>query len=146
MDEITVRVAADSDAGSLSELADQLGYDRSADDIAAWLGKPDEARIVLVAEIGGMLVGWIQAQDTEFLQYSRYLEIAGLVVADGQRGRGIGRHLVDAATDWGRRRGHSEVRVRSNVTRSRAHGFYESLGFARVKTSYTFARRLDDSP
>ncbi len=77
------------------------------------------------------------------MQYPRVLEISGLAVAATARGQGVGTCLVDAVTQWGRSRGHDQLFVRSNVARDEAHQFYESVGFTRQKTSYTFAKAIE---
>jgi GNAT superfamily N-acetyltransferase len=96
-----------------------------------------------VAEIDGGLVGWIEAHDRELLQHPRVVEIGGLVVDQGMRGRGIGESLVAAVTAWGLGRGHSEIMVRSNIIRDGAHQFYNGLVFRRAKTSYTFSKEIE---
>ncbi len=58
------------------------------------------------------------------------------------RGGGIGRMLVDAIEEWGLGMGIETARVSSNVTRERAHRFYERLGYEKVKTSYSLVRTL----
>lgn len=143
MAEIVIRPIRGGDSAVVSELAQQLGYVRPALEIEQWIAGSDSSRVALVAESDGLVVGWIQAHDLDLLVHSRVLEIGGLVVGEGARGRGIGRQLVDAVIEWGRARGHTEVWVRSNVVREGAHGFYEDIGFTRVKTSYSFALRID---
>jgi PhnO protein len=65
-----------------------------------------------------------------------------LVVAEGLRGGGIGTALVEAAAERLKAAGCGLLEVTSNIKRSRAHGFYERLGFER--TSYRFARILNE--
>jgi GNAT superfamily N-acetyltransferase len=40
-----------------------------------------------------------------------------------------------AAEDWARGKGYNVVRLRSNVMRADAHGFYDALGYPSTKTS-----------
>lgn len=139
MDEITIRPAEVEDAVVLSELARQLGYGRSPEAIRRWILDATDHRVALVAESVGEIVGWVEAHELELLQSPRFLEIGGLVVAEGVRGQGIGRCLVEALIDWSRERSHTEIRVRSNVVRAGAHAFYKVLGFERQKTSHTYS-------
>ena len=128
-----------ADAPQVAELARQLGYNPSTGEISDWLDASHNQRVALVVEEDDKIVGWIQAHDLELLQYPRVLEIGGLIVDERARGAGIGKLLVVAVADWGRDRGHTEIFVRSNVTRDGAHNFYEGLGFERTKTSHTFS-------
>lgn len=146
MDEITIRPALVEDAAALSALSHQLGYGRSAEAIGQWIAGGGDSRVALVAENAGEVVGWLEAHELELLQYPRFLEIGGMVVAEGLRGMGVGSRLIEEVIDWGRRRGHTEIRVRSNVVRDGAHAFYEGLGFVRRKTSYTFSLDLGAEP
>jgi len=143
MDEITIRHVTVDDAPALSDLSSQLGYGRAAEAIRQWILDERGSRVALVAESGGEAVGWLEAHEMELLQYPRFLEIGGLVVAEHMRGRGIGRRLVEALVEWGRDRWHTEIRVRSNVVRDAAHPFYEGLGFVRQKTSHTYSLDID---
>jgi GNAT superfamily N-acetyltransferase len=142
MSELTVRRARGADVEVMAELATQLGYDIAPAHIGRWLAAGAEGRVAFVAAFGGDVVGWAQAHNMELLQYPRVLEVGGLVVADRVRGRGAGKLLIDAIADWGRRHGHTEIQVRSNVTRADAHEFYEALGFESVKTSHTFSKAI----
>jgi ribosomal protein S18 acetylase RimI-like enzyme len=139
LDEITIRMAVADDAADLSELAGQLGYQRTPNEIEAWIERSGGSMVALVAGVGGVVVGWLEAHEVDLLQSPRSVEIGGLVVAEGMRDKGVGRQLVDAASLWAKERGHESLEVRSNIVRDGAHDFYEGLGFKRVKTSYTFS-------
>ena len=73
------------------------------------------------------------------------VEVAGLVVDEKCRGRGIGRALMGRAESWAREHGCAMVSLRSNVIRSEAHAFYQGLGYSLVKTQHAFRRKLDRS-
>ena len=142
MGDIAIRRARSSDVVAIAELANQLGYEVSPAQVGRWLAAGAEGRAAFVAVLDDEIVGWVQGHDLDLLQYPRVLEIGGLVVAGAVRRRGLGRLLVAAVVDWGRRHGHREVLVRSNITRTGTPDFYESLGFLRTKTSYTFSKRI----
>lgn len=144
MSEFQIRQLFVSDAPQVSELARELGYDVSANDASLRIAGLAARRECAFAGVrDGSVVGWIHAADRRLLQEPPVLEIGGLVVAEGSRGMGVGQRLVDAVNRWGKQRGHDKLFVRSNVTRSDAHGFYEELGFSRDKTSHTFSRSID---
>ena len=87
-------------------------------------------------------MGWIEVVETRHLAVDQRAEIAGLVVASGARGRGIGRQLVGCAERWALERGLTDVVVRSRVTREAAHRFYLRQGYQLTKTSAVFTKQL----
>lgn len=134
-----------SDAAAVAELTRQLGYDVTVEEVAQRyeMLATTPGCVVLVADDGARIVGWIQALDRVLIQWKRVLEIGGLVVDDERRGEGIGAALVDAVTQWARQNGHTTLFVRSNAIRKGAHDFYPALGFAHWKTSHTYVRELE---
>jgi GNAT superfamily N-acetyltransferase len=64
------------------------------------------------------------------------------VVDAAARRCGIGTLLVDAAQQWARAAGLSEIIVRSNVVRDASHVFYLALGYRRLKTQHVYAKSL----
>jgi GNAT superfamily N-acetyltransferase len=93
-------------------------------------------------ELGGLAVGWVQAGEVHSLESDPWAEIRGLVVTGHHRGHGLGRALVEAAAEWGRARGLTLLRLRTNVRQTETHGFYERLGFEVRKTQLALARPL----
>jgi GNAT superfamily N-acetyltransferase len=138
---IALAVAADADA--LASLSGELGYPSSSAQIASRLAAlPDDHR-VWVARADGRVVGWIHAYVARHVVLDPYVEIGGLVVGEGERGRGIGPRLIDEACAWARSLGCDRVGVHSNVLRADAHRFYEREGFVLEKRQGVFTRRLD---
>ncbi len=144
MNETRVRRARPEDSGHLAALSTQLGYPMSAADASERLDRlsshPDHA--ILVAEEAGTVAGWIQVSLPRIFETPASAEIAGLIVDEGRRGRGIGRMLVAAAVEWARSEGCRAVRVRSNVIRERAHAFYAREGFRELKTQKVLEKTL----
>ena len=140
-----IRRAEPRDSPRLAELSTELGYPMTPAEAGARLaelsGHPDHA--ILVAEAGGRVAGWIQVSLPRIFETPARAEIAGLVVDETARGAGIGRELVGAAVDWARERGCVAVRVRSNVLRERAHGFYRREGFVDLKTQVVLEKTID---
>ena len=139
-----IRHATPPDAPHLAQLSTQLGYPMSAGEaearLAAIAGHPDHA--LLVADADGRVAGWLQVSLPRIFESPRQAEIAGLIVAENARGRGLGRALVNAAVQWARERDCSALRVRSNVIREEAHAFYHHAGFAEIKTQRVFEKPL----
>lgn len=141
---IVIRLARVKDAGHTTELATQLGYPTTLEQMRRRLAQVLEAEdhAVYVAELDGRVVGWIHVCVRPLVQVDRAAEIEGVVVDEACRGRGIGRLLIRQIERWVRERGCDTIYVRSNIIRERAHGFYERLGYENIKTSLTFRKVL----
>jgi GNAT superfamily N-acetyltransferase len=140
---LKIRKATADDALTIAQLSGQLGYPVEAHVMRERLERflQLEEHAVFVAETT-KVIGWIHGAEYELLEVGRHAEIWGLVVADGQRGKGVGRQLIDAVEQWARDRGLDEISVRSNVIRPESHPFYERLGFTRYKTQHAYRKRL----
>ena len=102
---VSVRPATRADAGPVAALSGQLGYATTLDKVEHRLERllAGERDIVYVAiDPAGEVVGWIQASVRELVMVDHHAEVGGLVVAEGQRGRGCGRMLMAAAESWAR--------------------------------------------
>jgi GNAT superfamily N-acetyltransferase len=139
-----LRPARGADREDLARLSTELGYPMTPEEAQARLaeiaGHADHA--ILVAELDDRVVGWIQVSLPRIFESPSQAEIAGLVVAEGVRSRGIGRALVGEAERWSRARGCSALRVRSNVIRERAIAFYRRAGFVEIKTQRVLEKSL----
>jgi GNAT superfamily N-acetyltransferase len=141
---VEVAAAEPADAGELARLSTQLGYPMTEAEALERLGMlrghPDH--LLLVARRDGRAAGWLQVSRTRIFETPDSAEIAGLVVDEAERGRGIGPMLLRAAEEWARRSGCAALRVRSNVVRERAHGFYRREGYRDVKKQCVFEKEL----
>ena len=140
-----IRRARPEDALALAALCGQLGYPTAVEAVRErlplLLDQPDQ-RLWVALGAGERVVGFLHAALRRQLETAAFVHVAALVVAEDQRSRGIGRRLLDEAEGWALASGVHCVRVRSNVVRERAHGFYARAGYARVKTSHLFAKQL----
>ena len=143
--EVVTRAVVMEDAEAIAELSGQLGYETSStrmtDRIASILPLTKD-HLVLVACVGGEVVGWIEAEVARHLQSEPHTVITGLVVRDGARSLGIGSRLCAEAEEWSLQRGVPLIRVTSRMTRERAHRFYLREGFVQTKTSAVFEKIL----
>ncbi|HEX6262030.1 MAG TPA: GNAT family N-acetyltransferase [Actinomycetota bacterium] len=137
-----IRPVTADDAEAVARLSTQLGYPATAEEIVERLAGLPSHHAVLVAELGGAVVGWIQVQESRLVVERLRADITGLVVDQTARREGVGRRLVEAVERWAADRGAERIRVRSNVVREDAHAFYPSLGFEIAKTSTVFEKRL----
>jgi ribosomal protein S18 acetylase RimI-like enzyme len=140
-----IRPATPHDAPHIRLLLDQLGYHDTPEAIenrlAAFLERPDS--IVLVAENDDRtLLGCIHLLTANRLAEGAYGEIASLVIDKAQRGRGIGRELVEHAARWLADKRMTMMRVLCNVVRQGALRFYDRLGFGETKSLKVFVRKL----
>ncbi|MFN2623402.1 MAG: N-acetyltransferase family protein [Chthoniobacterales bacterium] len=140
---MNIRKATVDDATAIARLSGELGYPVEAhvmrERLARLLGRDEH--VVFVAETAEV-AGWIHAAEHELLEVGRHCEICGLVVGAGQRGKGIGRRLIEAVEEWAPSHGLKQISVRSNVIRPESHPFYESVGFERYKTQHAYRKRL----
>jgi GNAT superfamily N-acetyltransferase len=136
--DVTVRPATDADLGPVVALLEHGSLVEGKEDPLD-LAPYREALVdmgrypggVLVAEVGGQVVGVCQLIVFRHLQSRGGLcaEIESVHVHPEQRGRGIGRVLVEAAVQQARDLGCYRVQLTSNMARPDAHRFYQSLGF-----------------
>jgi GNAT superfamily N-acetyltransferase len=137
-----VRAARAQDAERIAMLMAQLGYNVSAAVLYERLERRGERREVFVAESADGIVGWAGVSVDQTFVEGFGADLEGLVVDESVRSHGIGERLLEAAEAWARERGCTEIRVRSNVVRKRAHEFYGRHGYATVKTQYNLRKRL----
>jgi GNAT superfamily N-acetyltransferase len=142
---VRIRPMTEADAPVVADLTTQLGYPTSPTEtterISVLLARPDD-HAVLVAEEDGRAIAWVHVAIYTSLESGRVATIGGLVVGEGHRSGGIGARLLAAAEEWARENGAAKMVVRSRVTRERAHRFYEREGYAILKTSHVFEKRL----
>ncbi len=144
-DQITIRLAKEEDVEALTDLAGQLGYPSTGQQVfsrlTVLLARPDE-NAIFVADKNGRLFGWVHAHIYRLLVDDPEVEIGGLIVDESVRGQGIGEQLMWAAETWAKKMGCSSVYLRSNTIRTPAHEFYKRLGYEIIKSQYAFRKNL----
>lgn len=143
-DAVHVRPILPNDSAAVAQLAGQLGYARTPEQVSHWVRQLDGRtdRAAFVAEVDGEVAGWIEVSLVHHLQSEPFGLIGGLVVREGLRGAGVGRQLCQQAERWTRERGVSQLRVTSRSTREAAHRFYLRDGYREVKVSMVFEKTL----
>ena len=137
-----VRIARIDDDARIAELTAQLGYEvtqEAADERLRRILQRRDNR-VLVAEHEGRVAGWLHAVIADYIETGPFVVIASLVVDRTMRKRGIGRALLSSAEQWAVERGCQVVRLWSSAARTDAHRFYERLGYAHIKTQFSFVK------
>jgi GNAT superfamily N-acetyltransferase len=120
--------------------ADQLGATRDAPpadgDMAPYQRAlraidADPAHLLIVAEAGGEVVATLQLSFLPGLARRGALraQVEAVRVREDYQGTGLGAAIMTWVIDEARRRGCALVQLTSDKTRTRAHRFYERLGF-----------------
>jgi len=88
-------------------------------------------RVLVVAEDDGEVVGMAYAETRVPSRFSdeRALELFGVVVRAGHRGRGVGRALVAEAAWFARERGLGFIELKSFWPNKESIAFWQALGF-----------------
>ncbi|BCB82536.1 GNAT family N-acetyltransferase [Phytohabitans flavus] len=122
-----VAMLADDSLGTARESADDPSYAAAFDQIDA-----DPRNTLVVADRAGEVVGTMQLTYIPSLTYrgGERLQIEAVRIRADQRGRGLGREMIQWAIDQGRARGCRLVQLTTDKRRDDAHRFYASLGFA----------------
>ena len=98
-----------------------------------------DPRGVLVAEIGGEIVGYVT---TSMDLANRVGYIANMAVAAESQGKGVGRRLVEAALDRFRRAGLTGARIATLETNKVGRHLYPAMGFEEVARQIYFYKKL----
>jgi len=103
--------------------------------------KNDENYKTYVALFENYVIGCITMVQTMALEYEvGYLKINGLVVKENFQKKGIGTKLLKLAENYASEKGLSYLILNCGFQRTKAHEFYESIGFD--KLSYCFTKKV----
>jgi GNAT superfamily N-acetyltransferase len=133
MQEISIKKAEVHHAPQMAELLGQLGYPTEPGEVRKKISalSPSKADFIWIAQTQGKVVGLLAFHLTPLLHAPGSLgRITALVVDENFRGKGIGRLLVETAEKWARDRECTRIELTSGEQRSRAHRFYQDLGYA----------------
>jgi GNAT superfamily N-acetyltransferase len=138
--DIRIRAITREDAPVINKLSRQLGYILSPADTLVNIDQLSDLQdhAAFVAICNEQVVGWVHAFETRTVESLPFIELAGLVVDEQYRSKGIGKLLVDQVRKWCAERKIRSVRVRSNIIRKEAHQFYLSNGFTEIKEQKVF--------
>jgi GNAT superfamily N-acetyltransferase len=140
-----IRAARPQDYPRMAELSRQLGYESSAQQIAARMSNIEgssEHAVFVAQSPEGRILGWIGLCILHMVEADARAEVSGLVVDENTRSKGIGRRLLERGEQWAREKGCRQIGLRTNVIRERAHAFYERQGYQHTKTQRTYRKNL----
>jgi GNAT superfamily N-acetyltransferase len=141
---VSIRPATTDDVAALRELLAQLGYPLGAAEVRrrydAVAGSADHVMMVGVDD--GRVTALCHMYVRPALDKPPEVVVQALVVDQASRGLGIGKLMMTAAEAYATDRGFTSVALGSNVSRSAAHAFYESLGYRNEATSHQFRKML----
>jgi GNAT superfamily N-acetyltransferase len=128
---ITLRPATPGDAERIAALFTDEGYPSGPSDIVERLARFDsEHSRVIVADNGGQVLGFVAIHALPRFEHTdRIIRIMALVVDAGERGRGIGRLLMEEAERLGRDLDAAFAEVTAGHHRPDARHLYEELGY-----------------
>lgn len=143
---LTIRPASWDDEAAIAALLEGMGGHDGATVRPGWtsalgtaLQSPDSR--VLVAQRGGAVIGVAHLQTRSSLAHgSREGWLDVLAVAAGERGRGVGRALVDAIDRAAVLLGCQSIALESAHWRNDAHGVYRAIGFVEQPPARRFRR------
>ena len=142
-----IRLAVLSDAEAINEInAVSLGYPcelrLTSRLISTVLAHPDH--VLLVFEEDKQVIGYIHAERYISLYESEFYNLLGLAVRQGYHGQGVGRTLLRAVEDYAKDQGAMGIRLNSGSQRTKAHRFYENMGYDGHKLQKRFIKRFED--
>ncbi len=146
MNNYIIRECTVSDAPAISHLNRiAMGYEYSICDTKKKLSVlllSDKDKI-FVAEINGIVVGYIHANDYDLLYAPHIKNIMGIAVSPDHRNCGIGKALLFRIEEWAKSTGAEGVRLVSGAERKEAHEFYKKCGFVQNKEQLNFKKVIE---
>jgi len=87
----------------------------------------------LFAEQNGKLIGYVNGGSKKFAhRKSKYFEIDNLGVIPEEKGKGIGKLLLDKILEWAKRKDYQKIYLNCYAKNSEALSFYKKSGFNEI--------------
>lgn len=145
--EVTVRPGRLDDAAFEAALNRSLGWCWDEEHlIAEYHDDAYEPSSVLVAEIDGRVVGKLELFIGVKAVHGRFGMIRRFAVHPDLRGQGVGRTLLNAATERALAEGCSFIELSVDVTNPSAHALYQREGFVEDRVEIMMRKSLDGKP
>lgn len=92
-----------------------------------------KGRVVLVAEVDGIVVGMCSGQlNISTAEGAPSVLLEDVAVLEAWRGRGVGRKLVEAVKEWAKENGALRMQLLADADNGSALGFYSRIGWKRT--------------
>lgn len=125
-------------------LREKLWPDCSDSDNDTWFAR-DDATSFLAFRDDGSMCGFVEVGSRPYAEgcdSSPVGYIEGWWVDDDMRRRGVGRALIEAAEDWCRSKGRTEVASDALIDNDVSHTAHRALGFTEVERLVMFRKTL----
>lgn len=121
------------------------GSDRA--EVAYQLAHPERFQILVAEDGKGSFIGWLEVSLRDYAEGCEtspvgYLE--GWYVLPGQRKKGIGRMLVEAAERWARGKGCIEMASDTELQNTLSQQVHTRLGYDQVERIVCFRKSLKE--
>ena len=136
---VALRSGRPEDSASVAELLGELGYPTTPQQAAERIERitADPATWLVVAELDGDVAGFGVLHVQNLVERDEPgVEVAGLVVGERFRRRGIGELLMEALEQEARARGGKVMVLNTAHRRADAHAFYEAVGYEHTGRRY----------
>ena len=134
-----------TDVEALSQINEQaLGYSFSTEKTAQQLAKliQDSHHFFIGFEDvkSHQLLGYVHAEVYQSLYSDPGFNVLALAVLPDQKGKGIGKTLLQGLEQEAKQRGYAFIRLNSADYRIEAHAFYEHVGYSCDKLQKRFIK------
>src|SRR5688500_12240633 len=139
-----VREYEPADRRAYQALREKLWPDCSDADNDSWFAR-DDATTFLAERPDGSLCGFVEVGSrpyAEDCESSPVGYIEGWWVDDDMRKRGVGRALIEAAEEWARGKGYSEMASDALLDNLNSHAAHGACGYAEVERLVCFRKAL----
>ena len=124
----SVRSNATAFASFVADTLREFGFEPDSD-LDPDLDEPARQYAALwIAELDGRVVGSVALRDLG----DGALQLKRMYLRRAQRGRGLGKRLLETAVDWARARGTAVIRLDTSERMEAAQALYEAYGFRRL--------------
>ena len=141
--DLTIRAPEAGDMAALADLMTQLGYETRTSEMEMRMEaiSANKNYATFVAVCDGRVCGMIGTSTRYTYEHnSPSAAIMALIVSEKVRGRGVGEALIAAAENDLAQRNIGRVAVYTHFRRTRAHEFYEKLGY--TKNGFRLVKEL----